>query len=79
MTSNDTADEERLKRALIRSSAQRKEQLLRELQATQDQERVRLQEADAAKTARLRALRLAKEAGDAAPPGSPVKGGRVPS
>ena len=74
MTSSDIADEERRNRALIRSSAQRKEQLVKELQATQDLERARLREADAAKTARLRALRLAKEAADAAPPGSPLKG-----
>ncbi len=67
MTTKDTQAPEsaRRQRELVRTSAVRREELLRELSATRAQERVRQQEADAANTARLRALRLAKEAADA--------------
>jgi hypothetical protein len=68
MSANDThtLDTARRHRELLRSSVRRKEELIRELSATQERERVRQREEEAAKTARLRALRLAKEAADAA-------------
>ena len=67
MSSKETQAPEsaRRQRELVRTSAMRREELVRELSATRAQERVRQQEADAANTARLRALRLAKEAADA--------------
>jgi hypothetical protein len=67
MSSKDTQAPEsaRRQRELVRTSAARREELLRELSETRAQERVRQQEADVANTARLRALRLAKEASDA--------------
>lgn len=49
-------------RELVRLSARRMQDLLRELNAAQGRERVREQQADATKTARLRALRLGNEA-----------------
>lgn len=74
MTAGEMQDPGRGHRALQRSSLQRKEELLRELQKTREEERVRLLEADAAKTARLRALRLAKEAAAAEQQTPPFKG-----
>jgi hypothetical protein len=81
MSTNDTPalDASRRQRELIRTSALRKEQLMRELSATQERERARQREAEAAKTARLRALRLAKEAADAAPATLVLKGVSAPS
>jgi len=77
MTAGEMQDPARGHRALQRSSLQRKEELLRELQKTREEERVRLLEADAAKTARLRALRLAKEAATAEPETAPLKGADI--
>ena len=71
MTSGGMQDPARRHRALQRSSLQRKAELLRELQKTREADRARLLEADAAKTARLRALRLAKEAAAAETETSP--------
>jgi hypothetical protein len=79
MSTNDTSaqDTERRQRELIRASAQRKEELMRELSATQERERARQREAEAAKTARLRALRLAREAADAVPDAQVLRGARA--
>ncbi len=62
MAAGEIQSPTRVHRALQRSSQQRRDELLKALQKTRDEERVRLLEAEAAKTARLRALRLAKEA-----------------
>ena len=78
MTTRETLDADRRNRNLVRSSAQRKEELVKELNAERERERARLREAEAAKTARLRALRLAKEAAEAASATPALKGVRVP-
>ena len=75
MTAGEMRGQTRGYRELQRSSQRRRDELLKALQKTWDEERVRLLEADVAKTARLRALRLAKEA--VAAETAPLKGACV--
>ena len=67
MTTTEEREAERRHRGLVRSSAQRKDALLKELAEERQREAARLRDADAARTARLRALRLAKEAAESTP------------
>lgn len=77
MTSREKHDSDSRHRALMQSSAQRRAEHLRGQQVTREQERASMLEADATKTARLRALRLAKEAADAEPATVALKGVRA--
>ena len=78
MSSRDTREAALRNPAPPGSYALSKEELLRKLQKEREREVTRMQQADEAKTARLRALRLAKEAAEAESAALPIKGAPVP-
>lgn len=78
MDNKEARERNRRSRAQRTAIAQGKEQVLAALRVERERERLQLQQEDAAKTARLRAQRLAKEAAEREADSSALKGVRAP-